>query len=84
MPNTRFRAGGKTYKHNIPGEKKFNGVVYYLSTNGNKRYCETIAKKLRAKGELARVVKISKGYEDANKKLYGVYMRLRKWDKSDA
>jgi hypothetical protein len=79
MPNTKFKAGGKTYKHNIPTDRKFDGKEYYLVETGTKRICELNAKKQRAKGNLARVVKTPKGYEDANKKPYGLYLHLGHW-----
>jgi hypothetical protein len=81
MPNTKFRAGGKTYKHNIPNEKIFGGKRYYLSFAGSKRDCEAIAKEYKnRKGTgFFRIVKTPRGYEDANKKPYGFYLRLPNW-----
>ena len=83
MPNPKFRAGGITYKHNIPNEKVFDGKRFYLATSGSKKFCEISAEKNRKAGHLARVVKTPKGYEDAKKHPYGLYLRLRHWDNSD-
>jgi hypothetical protein len=88
MTNPKFRAGGKTYKHNRPTVKKFDGKDYYLTLTGKKREIEQHAKLMRERTEpkgntQVRVVKCPKGYEDSDRDPYSLYVSKKKWDFGD-
>lgn len=83
MPNPKFSVEGKTYKKNIPNERIFDNKRYYLVYSGKKKDVEFYFKKNKSAGHLVRIIKTPNGYEDAKKKPYSLYTRLKHWDKSD-
>jgi hypothetical protein len=85
MPNPKFRAGGATYRHNRPTVRKFDGEEYYLTLTGRKRELNQHAKFMRERAEpkgnvKVRVVKCPKGYDDARRDPYSLYVAKKKWN----